>query len=446
MRLNWFSPLPPTRTEIAHYTVRILPVLRERVEIVLWTDQAEWDPVLENYAAVQRYQPQSMPWVELNRASMSIYHIGNNSLFHGPIWQVSRQHPGLVVLHDLRLHHFFAGLYLWQWNDPSEYLTQMELHYGWVGRQDAESFLNGAHTIEYMAEHYPLTSLALGHALGVLVHTREGFDVLKQANRWPVAYASLPHAASSHAQQDWSRTAIASPDSVPYRLIVFGYLDSNRRLDVLLQALAAFPARDQFRLDIYGELRDSERVQSWISSARLEGLVAVHGFVPEAELDTALARAHLAINLRYPTMGEASASQLRIWDHALPSLVTPKGWYASLPEDVVAFVRPDHEIADIQAHLRALLANPAGFAKMGENGRRLLEEHHAPEIYAQALVGFVAAAQRFRPLAVAYRLAERLGAEIGAWLSPGASEEAVKQGAEAIYGLVKKQAEEKKGV
>jgi glycosyltransferase involved in cell wall biosynthesis len=446
MRLNWFSPLPPARTEIAYYTARLLPVLRERVEIVLWTDQSEWDPVLENYAAVQCYQPKHMPWVELNRASMSIYHIGNNPLFHGPIWQVSRQHPGLVVLHDFRLHHFFAGLYRWQWNDPSGYLTQMELHYDCVGRQDAESFLSGAHTIEYMAEHYPLTSLALEHALGVLVHTREGFDVLKQANRWPVVYAALPHAASSHAAQDWSRPVTASPDSVPYRLIVFGYLDSNRGLDVLLQALAEFPARDRFRLDIYGELRDSERVQSWISSPRLEGLVTVHGFVPVPELDTALSRAHLAVNLRYPTMGEASASQLRIWDHALPSLVTPKGWYASLPEDVVAFVRPHHEIADIQAHLRALLANPACFAKMGENGRRMLEERHAPEIYAQTLVDFVAAAQRFRPLAVAYRLAERLGAEMGAWLSSGASEVAVKQGAEAIYGLVKKQAEEKKGV
>src|SRR5262249_5870772 len=364
MRLNWFSPLPPARTEIAYYTSRVWPRLRERVDVTLWTDQSEWDPVLENYAAVQRYQPQHMPWVELNRASMSIYHIGNNPLFHGPIWQVSRQHPGLVILHDFRLHNFFVDLYRWQWSDPSGYVSQMELHYGWVGRQDAESFLSGVHTIEYMVEHYPLTSLALEHALGVLVHTRESFDVLKQANRWPVAYAPLPYAASSPAQPDWSSAATAPPDRAPYRLIVFGHISRNRGLDVLLQALAEFPARDQFRLDIYGQLWDSEQVLSWISALRLEGLVAVHGFVPEAELDTALACAHLAVNLRYPTMGEASGSQLRIWDHALPSLVTPKGWYASLPEDVVAFVRPDHEIADIQAHLRALLANPACFAKM----------------------------------------------------------------------------------
>ena len=446
MRLNWFSPLPPARTEIAYYTARLLPVLRERVEIVLWTDQSEWDPSLENYAAVQRYQPGHVPWVELNRASMSIYHIGNNPSFHGPIWQVSRQHPGLVILHDLRLQHFFAGLYLGQWSDPSGYLTQMELHYGWVGRQDAESFLIGLYTTEYMAEHYPLTSLGIGYALGVLVHTWESFDVLKQENRWPVAYAPLPYAISSHTQLNWSKAETAQYDSIPYRLIVFGHIGPNRRLEVLLQALAEFPAREQFYLDIYGQLWDREGVLSLIRALHLEGLVAVHGFVPEAELDTALARAHLAVNLRYPTMGEASASQLRIWDYALPSLVTPVGWYASLPADVVAFVRPDHEIADIHAHLWAFLANPACFAKMGENGRRMLEDYHAPGNYVQALVNFVAAAQRFRSLAAAYRLAERLGTEMGMWLSPVASEEAVKQGAEAIYDLVKERAEERDGL
>src|SRR5262249_38121569 len=159
-----------------------------------------------------------------------------------------------------------------------------------------------------------------------LVHTWESFDVLKQENRWPVVYAPLPYAISSHTQPNWSEAETAQYDSIPYRLIVFGHIGGpNRRLEVLLQALAEFPAREQFHLDIYGQLWARELVLSLISALRLEGLVTVHGFVPEAELDTALARAHLAVNLRYPTMGEASASQLRIWDYALPSLVTPVG-------------------------------------------------------------------------------------------------------------------------
>src|SRR3712207_5618000 len=107
MKINWFSPLPPAKTDIAHCTARVLPALAERARVTLWTDEASWDPGLERYAAVRRYRPDAPPWTELNRADANVYHIGNNYLFHGSIWQVSRRLPGIVVMHDVRLHDFF---------------------------------------------------------------------------------------------------------------------------------------------------------------------------------------------------------------------------------------------------------------------------------------------------------------------------------------------------
>lgn len=417
MRLNWFSPLPPARTEIAHYTGWILPTLRSQAEIIVWTAQAEWDQTLENFAEVRCYQPEQIPWAEVNRADLSIYHLGNNVAFHRPIWQVSRCHRGLIVLHDICLQHFFAGLYREPWKDRDGYLAQMELHYGQVGRQDAEAFWGGALTVEYMAAHYPLTPLAVEKALGVLVHTRGGFDDLKGHIDCPIAYAALPYPASPHSQQYRSEVTRLRAGGPPYRVIVFGYIHLNRRLDALLQALAEHPERDRFRLHVYGELWDDEYVRRGLHALHLERLVVLHGFVPAEELDAALATAHLAINLRYPSMGEASASQLRIWDHALPSVVTRAGWYAGLPEDAVAFVQPEHEIADIQGHLSAFLANPERFAQMGENGRRLLEERHTPEVYAKAIIHLALDAQRFRPQIAAYELVKRVNAEASALMN-----------------------------
>ena len=124
-----------------------------------------------------------------------------------------------------------------------------------------------------------------------------------------------------------------------------------------------------------------------IRALGLKSLVTLHGFAAEAELDDALRKADLAINLRYPTMGEASGSQLRIWAHALPSLVTNVGWYASLHADAVAFVRPsDDEIEDIQTHLRAFLEYPEKFALMGGKGFELLKQQHSPEGLANGLL------------------------------------------------------------
>jgi ubiquinone/menaquinone biosynthesis C-methylase UbiE/glycosyltransferase involved in cell wall biosynthesis len=416
MILNWFSPLPPAKTGIAAYTARILPALRTRAHIILWTDQAKWDPNLENYAEVRRYQPEQIAWAELNRGDMSVYHIGNNRHFHGPIWQVSRCHPGIVVLHDLCLQNFFAGLYRDQWHDRDGYVAQMERYYGQMGRQDAEAFWNGCLTIDYMVEPYPLTPLAVDNALGVLVHSAHGWNDLKGKHSCPVVYAPLPYPAS-HRSSGILPAARIRAWGPPYRVVVFGYIDANRRMDALLQAIAGLPERDQFRLDIYGQLWDNDYVRSQIQSLSLQKLVTWHGFVSEAELDAALGASHLGINLRYPTMGEASLSQLQMWDHALPTLVTRVGWYANCPEDAVAFVRPGHEIKDIQAHLRGFLANPDRFATIGERGRRILEEQHAPEVYTQAVVDLVAQAQRFRLQTVAYELAKRVSGEMSVWAS-----------------------------
>lgn len=414
MKLNWFSPLPPAKTDIAHYTTRVLPALSRLAEVTLWTDQHAWDKTLEEQVAVRSFRLDRMPWAELNRADACFYQIGNNPLFHGSIWQVSRLHAGVVVLHDFRLHHFFDGLYRVKWQDLDSYLAVMEAYYGEEGRRDAaESFRNEARNIGYLAERYPLTRLAVENALGVVVHTRESADALSPNAQWPIVYAPLPFAAGPVKKRGPARH-----DLPPYRLIVFGYIGRNRRLESLLQALAELPERSKFHLDIYGDILDGEeRVRSQLRTLDLKRQVTLHGFTSEGKLDQALAEAHLAINLRYPTMGEASGSQLRIWAHGLPSLVSRVGWYASLPAAAVAFVRPDdNEVLDIQENLRAFLADRAAFAAMGERGRRELEEHHSCAEYARTIVEMARRAGDFRARAASLKLAERAGILLSEWL------------------------------
>jgi len=413
MKLNWFSPLPPARTDIAHYTMRVLPALSRLADVTLWTDQRDVDSALKRQVEVRSFRLDRMPWSELNRAAACFYQIGNNPLFHGAIWQVSRLHSGVVVLHDFSLHHFFDGLYRVQWRDLASYQAVMDMYYGEEGRREAaESYHNEGRNIGYMAERYPLTRLAVENALGVVVHTQSSFDSLSQDSR-PLVCAPLPFASDTI-----SLPRSAKEPGPPYRLIVFGYIGRNRRLETLLQALAELPERAQFQLDIYGEILDGEeRLRSLLRSLDLKRQVSLHGFTSEAKLDQALSGAHLAINLRFPTMGEASGSQLRIWAHALPSLVSRVGWYASLPGEAVSFVRPDaNELADIQRNLRAFLANPGAFAAMGEHGRAVLEQQHSCEQYAETIIRMAQRAIEFRARAASLRLAERAGVLLSEWL------------------------------
>jgi glycosyltransferase involved in cell wall biosynthesis len=431
MKLNWFSPLPPAKTDIAHYTTRVLPALSRLADVTLWTDQREWDSALEKQFEVRSFRLERMPWAELNRADTCVYQIGNNPLFHGSIWQISRLHAGLVVLHDFHLHHFFDGLYRVKWRNLNSYLAVMEAYYGAEGRRDAaESFRDEARNIGYMAERYPLTRLAVENALGVVVHTQDSYSSLSREAQWPIVLAPLPFASGAI-----SASGSARQNRSPYRLIVFGYIGRNRRLETLLQALAELPERPQFHLDVFGDILDGEeRIRSQIRTLDLKKQVTLHGFTAEAKLDQALSEAHLAINLRYPTMGEASGSQLRIWAHGLPSLVSRVGWYASLPAEAVVFVRPDtNEVADIQAGLRAFLAEPGAFAAMGARGRRELEEQHSCEQYANTIAEMARRAGAFRARAASLKLAERAGILLGEWLGPNGIGESCESVAREIF-------------
>lgn len=430
MKLNWFSPLSPAKTEIANYILGILPELSQHTEIVLWTDQTNWDKKLEQYAQVQYYQLNHLPWSEINQADLNVYHIGNNANFHSAIWEISRKCSGIVILHDFKLYDFFAAIYREQRKDKNSYLQQMVRYYGQECKQVAEDFWEGKLPTEFMTEHYPLTDLAIEGAVGVITHNQEAYQILTQKNRSLIGYIPLPFASKFQIEKNHP------PNYPPYKLIVFGYIGSNRRLESILEALASLPEKKQFHLDIYGELWDRNCIQQKINYFQLNKLVTIHGFVKENVLNSALANAHLAINLRYPTMGEASASQLRIWSHALPSIVTKIGWYATIPEDIVAFVHPKHEIEDIQQQLRNFLLKPTEFFEMGKRGKQLLKEYHSPEIYAKAIFDFAEQAMRFRAYPLADYLVKKVSAEMSNLGSYHFSKEQIENTAKSINYLI----------
>jgi glycosyltransferase involved in cell wall biosynthesis len=434
MKLNWFSPLSPAATDIAHYTARVIPALSRLAEVTLWTPSGRWSRSLEQFAQVRRYNLDKPPFTELNRSDMTFYHIGNNFRFHWPIWFLSRVQPGVVVLHDFRMHHFFDALYRLHYQSLEMYLKMMEEQYGPSSLKDAEEcFATRGANIDYMAECYPLTDLALGKPLGALVHTSEAFEALKAKAEWPLVYAPLPY--PTHVALKPGRVG-----GSPFRLIVFGYLGRNRRLGLILQALAGMPERDQFRLDIFGTiLNDEEKIRAQIKDLKLSELVKVHGFVTEAKLESALSTSDLAINLRFPSVGEASGSQLRIWSHALAALVSATGWYASLPANTVALVRPDeNEVSDIQNHLRALIAEPERFLKMGQNGLEELQTRHSPEAYATQIVDLALQSKDMRAQRAVRALAKRAGASVTDWLGSSEFDPAVYRVVDEALSLVKR--------
>jgi glycosyltransferase involved in cell wall biosynthesis len=409
VKLNLFSPLPPTRSDIARLTVHMLPHLVREAKIVVWCSEPEWKLEPPGGVTVRQYDWQRPPWREINQADATFYQMGNDPRYHGAIWHLSQQHPGIVILHDLMMQHFFSGLVFHDRGlNRRQYFELVERYHGIKGRVLAETHVQGLLSTEELAQRCPLTEAATENALAVIVHSAAAYAALPE----DISVALLPLCVGMPLPQ--LETKPRDPTDL-YRLTVFGFLGPNRKLPLLLRALATFPERDQFRLDIYGTMDGQEKMEQLVCRLGLAERVTLHGFVTGNELDVVLRQTDLVVNLRDPSMGEASGSQLHLWQYGLPSLVTRRAWYATLPEDSVAFVRPEHEIEDIQGHLTSFLCDPEKYRALGRNGRRHVAEHHSIEKYAGALLEIAAQAPEFRAKWIARDLARRSATAMTGW-------------------------------
>lgn len=433
MKLNWFSPLPPTRSEIARQTTNLLPLLAQEAEVVVWSSETQWQLEAGSLATVRHYDANYPPWLQLSEADVTFYQMGNDPRYHHAIWRVSQRHPGIVILHDLKLQHFFFGLvYYGLGLNRRQYLELVERYHGSSGRVLAESHMRGLLGLEDLAEQCPLTGGVTENALAVIVHSEAAHVSLSEET----AVAYLPLGVGAPPPTQVARLSSSLSNAEVYRIMVFGFLGPNRRLSALLRALSDFAQRDRFRLDIYGTIEGEEKIHQLVARLGLTDLVTLHGFVDKDQLNDALRCTDLVVNMRYPSMGEASASQLHLWQYALPALVTRTAWYETLPENTVAFVRPEHEVEDIQTHLAAFLADPEKYRELGRNGQRHVTGNHSIEAYANSLLEVAARVPEFQARWLGRHLAHRAGAAMNAWCDSSTIDAFLPPIAEEIETLV----------
>ena len=419
-RVHWVSPLPPAQTDIAHYTARILPDLARTVDLTLWTDAEAWDPALEAHCPVRRLDPHGALPRDLvgpgrgPGSDLLFINIGNSWVYHSGLMALARRLPSVIVLHDLAVQEMLYDCVRFAGVDPEIYARGMARWYGEEGERQARRVLAGELPAYKLVGAMPGFELALDRAIAVLSHTRIAFEAVAAREELPSYLLDLPFAASP-APDSFTR-----PAEGPLRLLQFGYIGPNRRVEEILEVLAALKREVDFRLEIMGKVWDPGRIDTRIAQLELSDRVSQRGFVPEADLDRALAEAHLVFNLRHPTVGEASGSQLRIWNAGAAAAVSDQGFYAGLPDETVFKIPPEGERAELTALIRRFAADRDIGCEVGRQGRRHFEAYHTPDRYARGIAEIAARAGADAIRAQLMRSANRL-------LARGAPQEILRQ-------------------
>jgi len=387
MKLNWFSPLPPDHTEIANVTARMLPALAKAFDLSVYTERAQWSESLNAVCQIEHFKAHALDWKKLHHGGIPVYHIGNNIHFHGEIIHAARKCPGIVVLHDLRLHETIMNFCLYKGAGRTGYFDILHKYGG------PEAVDLG---IRYLEEHqpdiatisgqYPLFEYVLENAIGVITYNPLNVPPVRKATPAPVLYSPLPFLSKAELQPRISR---AKRHDGVYKILIFGFLGGpNRRLRPFLEAFSKSEVQSSFEILLAGKYPEAD-LKAWIKELGIGDRVTLKGFLSDDDLDGLLRESDLTINLRWPSMGESSATLLRVWNYSLPSLVTDTAFYSTLPSEVVAFVDPQEEERDILKHLSAFSDNPEPYFEMGLKGRGLLESQHSVEASIDHLKSFL---------------------------------------------------------
>jgi glycosyltransferase involved in cell wall biosynthesis len=382
MDILWYSPIDIESTEIARYSSQVLPFVAGLANIVAVQDgdpAVDQDPTWWREIRASLTRQGDAP---RGQAPIPVYHIGNNPT-HLPIHGLSAQEPGIIVLHDISLVDLAKCLAMYH-GDPELWQGMMHRQYGDIGRDIARHSESSDDHYQRMLTKYPLFLPFVEKSLGVVVHSSYAREILmaQLPEGLPVVQLNLPYPCPTNLPKRNYAT-----DEI--RFVFCGHVGPNRRLAEFFEAWGQLRNPKRIRLDIFGKVRNTNQLERIAVKHGVASLLNFRGYVEDEILDQALREAHFALNLRWPTMGETSASQLRYWSLGLPTLVTDIGWYGDLPEEVVCKVSAEDEVRSIQEILEGILESPASYEQRGVAGWKYLRENHGLQDYAAGLVEFV---------------------------------------------------------
>lgn len=399
MKIAWFTPLSE-RSAIGRASTYIVRELAKVAEVELW--HFEKGPV--HSVGVKTVFAPSADLGRLAGFDLVVYNFGNHLPFHGDIFHVSRQHPGVIILHDYVMHHFFAALYLEVRQDPAAYVAEMEHWYGVAGRLAAERSLKGERVWESDAVvNFPLVERCTEGALGVVAHSEYLLDAVRLAFAGPTRKINLPYETPEHHTPAGRASLNVPPDQL--LLVTIGHVNPNKRVDAVLEAmgpgmhyLVAGPTDPVYQ----------RRLDRIVAERGLGGRVQFLGRVSDELLHTCLHAADICLNLRQPAMEGASASVIEEMLYGKPVVVTDIGFYRELPADCAVKVDPSNEAAGLRAAL-VKLADAAERTAMGERALAYASATFRADRYARELIRFAWDVRNAQPL---FTLSDRIAAEL----------------------------------
>jgi glycosyltransferase involved in cell wall biosynthesis len=355
MKVGYYAPLPPARSGVADYAAALLAALRRHGSV---------EPGARD-------------------ADIALYHLGNNHL-HREIYAQALARPGVAVLHDAVLHHFFLGSL-----DRAAYVDEFVYNYGEWHRSLAEELWQRRASSGFDRRYfdYPMLKRLAERSLAVVVHNPAAARMVREhapeARVIEIRHLFAPPAWPAEWESVRLRDSLGSRLSAPL-FGVFGYLRESKRLFAILRAFAVLRRqRPDARLLIAGAFVSSD-LERAISPALLDPGIVRLPYLSEHEFWRAAMAVDACINLRAPAAGETSGIAIRMMGAGKPVLLSDGLENSRYPGAACLRVAAGLAEEDSLLHHMLLLASVRACARVIG---RLAAEHIAAFHQADRIAG-----------------------------------------------------------
>jgi glycosyltransferase involved in cell wall biosynthesis len=392
VRIALVSPLPPAGTGIADYSADVVDALGHGFEIEGFHDQPGVDA---SRVACPTHPAASLLARHRERPfDLAVYQMGNGTA-HAFQYDLLPRLPGLLVLHDLVLHHARARAFLDAPEvrayaaEPSSASRRdaarvplaayaAELAYSYPAQAERLEAAQMGTVGDLLPYAYPLFRLPVEAARAVAVHNAFMADAVRaEVPDAEVVLVAMP-VTPVRVAPERVRELRAQLGIVPGELVVgaFGLLTREKRIDTVVRAVARVQASmPRVRLLLVGPVPDTEALATLLAARGLRGTI-VAGRVPFEELAAHIEASDVVAHLRYPTARETSAALLRVLAQGRPAIVSDLEHLAEIPRDAVVRVDVTDEEGEVTRALLRLAEQEPLRARLGTAARSYVEREH----------------------------------------------------------------------
>jgi glycosyltransferase involved in cell wall biosynthesis len=352
-KIAWLSPLPPQRSGIANYSYWLTQALKTQADIDLYYD-------IEAPIAAIRDEFEVYPLTEFAERYKNyeevIYHLGNHSDFHKGIYKLAWHFPGTVVLHDYNINPFMHDAFYCR-NEQQLYRQTLLEGYGDDGLEEFRALTFGRSAA---TSNFPMSHAVVGRSKKALVHHRWVKNQFANNEHIEVVplLAKLDHRPSAEEIKLFKKRLSIS--DTHFVVSCLGFINNNKlpklQVDVVARLIDdGYPVQMVFAGEPAPDVRSLEQK---VRTGKYAKSITFTGYQDEADYYRALFASDIVINLRNPSMGEASLTLMHALAAAKPTIISNTNQYREFPDKVCWKLSHDgHEEEVLYQYIKALLSD-----------------------------------------------------------------------------------------